>query len=272
MLLPGIGFITVFLAAALGMTVLQSFGYYNLTGESGFSLRFWQEVFSRQVFDAFVYSLWIGIASAFGTLLLSYPLALYLRRRSAWTRFMNTLIRVPLFMPALVAAFILVNLMDYNGLINGLLTRAGILEQPVRMLRNEWGLIVILIQIWKNVPFQLLIIASVVQTIRSDIEEAAYNLGASKFAVFRHVLLPLSMPGILIAVALVFIGAFGDFAINSVAGPIYPPSLAVLMVSRANMLQEWNFAAGVGVIIMVVSILFVFLYTKMAAAIQDAKT
>ena len=271
LMLPGIGFIALFLVAALGMSLLQSFGYYNMTGPSGFSLRFWGDVLSSQVFDSFVYSAWIGVASAFGTLIFSYPLALYLRRQTPWKRFASTLLRIPLFMPALVAAFILVNILDYNGLINGTLVRIRLIDKPIRMLRNEWGLIVILIQIWKNVPFQLLIIASVLQTIRADLEEAAYNLGAGRFEVFRHILLPLSMPGIMIAVVLVFIGAFGDYAINTIAGPTYPPSLAVLMVTSANVMQEWNFAACVGVLIMAVSTVFVLLYTRLARAIQEAE-
>ena len=269
LLLPGVGFIAVFLSAALGMSLLQSFGFYNMTGPSGFSLRYWAQLFSSQVWDSFVYSVWIGIASAFGALVISYPLALFLRRQTPWKRFMGTLLRIPLFMPALVAAFILVNIMDYNGLINGTLVRLGLIEKPIRMLRNEWGLIVILIQVWKNVPFQLLIIASVLQTIRSDIEEAAYNLGAGRLEVFRHILLPLSMPGIMIAVVLVFIAAFGDFAINTIAGPTYPPSLAVLMVTSANLLQEWNFAACIGVLIMAVSVIFVLLFSRLARVLKE---
>ena len=266
---PGIGFIAVFLGAALAMTLLQSVGYYNMTGPSGFSMRFWGQLFTPMVWDSFVYSVWIGIGSAVGSLLISYPLALYLRRRTGWNRFMGTLLRIPLFMPGLVAAFILINIIDYNGLVNGLLVHSGLIETPIRMLRNKAGLIVILVQVWKNAPYQLLIIAAVVQTVRSDIEEAAYNLGASRFQVFVHILLPLTVPGILIAVALVFIAAFGDYVMNSVAGPNYPVSLAILMVMKAGQ-QEWNLAACIGVLIMLVSILFVVLYTRIAKAIGEA--
>lgn len=271
LLLPGGGFVALFLGASLTMSLLQSFGYYNLTGPSGFSLSYWGQLFSSSlVWDSFVYSTWIGVASAFGTLLFSYPLALFLRRRTPWNRFMNTLLRIPLFIPALVAAFIIVNILDYNGLINGILVRLGLIEKPIRMLRNEWGAIVILIQIWKNVPFQLLIILSVLQTIRNDLEEAAYNLGAGRFEVFRHILLPLSMPGIIIAVVLVFIGAFGDFAINTIAGPNYPSPLAVLMTTNVSLMQEWNFAACIGVLIMAVSVAFVAIYTRLASVLDGA--
>ena len=95
----------------------------------------------------------------------------------------------------------------------------GIIDRPLRMLNDKFGWNVLVIQIWKNLPFQLLIIASVLQTIRTDIEDAARNLGANPLQVILHILLPLSMPGILIAVVLVFILTFGDYAITKVAGP-----------------------------------------------------
>ena len=115
---------------------------------------------------------------------------------------------------------------------------AGIIDRPLKMLNDKFGWNVLAIQIWKNLPFQLLIIASVLQTIRTDIEDAARNLGANPFQVVLHILLPLSIPGILIAVVLVFILTFGDYAITKVAGPVYPSSLSVLMCrSRRTAIQ-----------------------------------
>ena len=99
----------------------------------------------------------------------------------------------------------------------------GIIGRPLRMLNDTFGWNVLAIQIWKNLPFQLLIIASVLQTIRTDIEDAARNLGANPLQVVLHIVLPLSIPGILIAVVLVFILTFGDYAITKVAGPSIPP-------------------------------------------------
>jgi len=138
------------------------------------------------------------------------------------------------------------------------------------MLNDKFGWGVLAIQVWKNLPFQLLIIASVLATIRGDIEDAARNLGAGPWQVLRHIVLPLSMPGILIAVALVFIMTFGDFAITRVAGPIYPSSLAVLMQTKAMTLNEWNVAACIGMVIIVASLLFVALYARMARLLQGA--
>src|SRR5262249_58850712 len=135
------------------------------------------------------------------------------------------IVNIRLFAPVRVAAFLIRNAMAFHGVINGALLGLGVIDRPLRMLNDNFGWGVLVIQVWKNLPFQLLIIASVLATIRTDIEDAARNLGAGPLQLLRHIILPLSMPGILIAVALVFIITFGDFAITRIAGPIYPSSL-----------------------------------------------
>ena len=173
-------------------------------------------------------------------------------------------------MPALVAAFLILNVLAFNGILNSVLMGLGIIDRPLRMLNDKFGWNVLVIQIWKNLPFQLLIIASVLETIRTDIEDAARNLGASPLRVICHIILPLSVPGILIAVVLVFILTFGDYAITRVAGPVYPSSLSVLMYTDAFTLQQWGTAACIGMVIIVASLLFVaHLRARRARMLQE---
>ena len=139
----------------------------------------------------------------------------------------------------------------------------------MRMLNDKFGWNVLAIQIWKNLPFQLLIIAAVLETIQTDIEDAARNLGANPWQVVRYILLPMSMPGMLIAVVLVFIMTFGDYAITRIAGPVYPSSLSVLMYTKALTLQQWGAAACIGMVIIVTSLVFVSLYARLARALQE---
>lgn len=272
LILPGAGFIALFLGIALGMTVLQSVGLLSFVQPTGFTWAFWADLADQQFLDSFLFSLRVGIGSAFFTLLLSYPLALYLRRRAAGAWLLGAILKVPLFVPALVAAFLILNAMAFHGIINGVLIWLGILDRPVRMLNDEFGWGVLAIQVWKNLPFQMVIIISVLATIRTDLEDAARNLGANWWRVIWHVILPLSIPGILIAVALVFIMTFGDFAITKIAGPVYPSSLSVLMHTAAFTFQEWNKAACIGVVIIVTALLFVALYARMARMLQGTAT
>ncbi len=269
LLLPGAGFILLFLAATVGMTFLQSIGLYSLVGESHLTGEFWLSLFDRTFFDSFLFSFKVGIASAFGTLLLAYPLALFLRRRRFGSRTIGSIIKIPLFVPALVAAFLILNVLAFHGVLNSLLLAAGIIDRPLRLLNDKFGWNVFAIQVWKNLPFQLLIISATLESIQTDIQDAARNLGANPLQVILYVVLPLSIPGILIAVVLVFILTFGDYAITKVAGPVYPSSLSVLMYTKAFTLQQWGAAACIGMVIVVASLLFVAIYARAARAIAE---
>ena len=268
-LLPGAGFILLFLASAFILTILQSFGLFTLIGESKFTISYWKIIFEQEFRDSFFFSLKVGIGSAFGTLLFSYPIALFLRKKGFGKKTLGSLIKIPLFIPALVVAFLIVNLISYHGLVNSVLIELGIIKEPLRMLNDKFGWGVLFIQIWKNIPFQLLIISSSLATIRDDLEDAAYNLGANKFQVITRIIIPLSIPGILVSVILIFIMTFGDFAITKVAGPVYPTSMSVRMLTEAMTFQEWNRAAVMGVVIMATALIFVTFYTKIAKLLQE---
>jgi putative spermidine/putrescine transport system permease protein len=267
LLLPGAGFIFLFLASTLAMTLMQSVGAYSLIGDSRLTGEFWISVLDRTFLDSFLFSLKVGVASAFGTLLLAYPLALFLRHRGFGTRTIGSFIKIPLFVPALVAAFLILNVLAFHGVLNSALLALGVIDRPLRMLNDRFGWNVFAIQVWKNLPFQLLVISAMLETIQTDIEDAARNLGANPLQVILHVLLPLSLPGILIAVVLVFIMTFGDYAITRVAGPVYPSSLSVLMYTKAFTLNEWGAAACIGVVIIFASLVIIAIYARAAQAI-----
>jgi len=268
LIVPGAGFIFLFLSAAIAMTFLQSIGLYSLVGESQLTADHWLALLDKGFFDSFLFSLKVGVGSAFGTLLFAYPLALFLRRKHFGSRTIGSIIKIPLFVPALVAAFLILNVLAFNGILNSALMGLGLIDRPLRMLNDTFGWNVLAIQVWKNLPFQLLIIASVLESIQTDIEDAARNLGASPWRVILHIVLPLSAPGILIAVVLVFILTFGDYAITRVAGPVYPSSLSVLMYTDAFTLQQWGIAACIGMVIIVASLGFVAIYARAARVIE----
>lgn len=269
LIIPGAGFLLLFLAAAMAMTLLQSVGLYALAGESRLTGAYWLSLLDRAFLDAFLFSCKVGVASAFGTLLLAYPLALFLRRHRFGTRTIGAIIKMPLFVPALVAAFLVLNVLAFHGVLNSVLLSIGVIDHPLRLLNDQCGWTVLAIQVWKNLPFELLMISATLETIQTDIEDAARNLGASPLQVIWCIVLPLSAPGVLSAVVLVFILTFGDYAITRVAGPVYPSSLSVLMYTKAFTLQQWGTAACIGVVITVASLLFVAMYARATRASEE---
>jgi putative spermidine/putrescine transport system permease protein len=249
------------------MTVAQSFGFFNFTGPTVIGLQEWAAVLARETWDSFAYSAKIAFVSSLGSLVLAYPLALYLRRSFRGKSYFTALMRIPLFVPALVAAFLILNILSFHGIVNEVLLALGLIREPLRMTHDDWGLGVAAIQIWKNLPFQTLILTSVLASIQTDLENAARNLGAGPFAVFRHVTFPLSVPGALTAVVLVFIGVFGDYSINTVAGPKYPPSLSIRMYFLSKNFNEWGQAACVAILIIVGAMVFAWLFSRLAKLI-----
>ncbi len=263
-MLPAVGFVALFLATVLTMTVMQSLGLFSFKETEQVGLQDWAAAATGQTLDSFFYSVKIALVSAFGALVIAYPMALYLRHKFAGKTALNALIRVPLFVPALVAAFLILNVISFHGIFNEVLVRLGILSEPLRLTHDEWGVSVVLIQIWKNLPFLALILAAVLANVPADLEAAAKNLGAGSWQVFLHVLLPLSIPGVQTGITLVFIGVLGDFAVNAVAGPLYPPSLSIRMYLLGRNFGEWGQAAVLAIIIMVSSLVFAWLFSVAA--------
>jgi putative spermidine/putrescine transport system permease protein len=261
LLFPAIGFVALFLLAVLAMTGMQSIGFFSFNARTEIGLQNWVAAASGQTWDSLFYSVKIAFVSAFGALLIAYPLALYLRRFFVGKGILNSLIRVPLFVPSLVAAFLILNILSFHGIFNEVLLRLGLISEPLRLTHDDWGLGVVLIQIWKNLPFLALILAAVLANIPSDLEAAAQNLGAGPFHVFRSVLLPLSIPGVQTGVTLVFIGVLGDYAINAIAGPLYPPSLSIRMYLLGRDFGEWGQAGVLAIVIMVTSLVFAWLFS-----------
>ena len=269
MLFPGVGFILLFIGSSIFLTLVQSFGLFSITGKSMFTLENWKAILqTRESMDSLFFSLKMGLLSSIGTVVVAFPIALFFRKGGTGKGILGSIIKVPLFIPALVAAFLVLNLISYHGLVNTALMRLNLINEPLRMLNDKFGWGVVFIQIWKNLPFVLLIVMAALASIRDDTIDAAKNLGAGYWSVFFRMYVPLAMPGILVSMILMFIKAFGDFPIVSVAGPIYPSSMAERMHIMATIYQEWDQAAVLGVIIIVTAFIVIWAYSRFAELLK----
>ena len=269
MLFPGVGFILLFIGSSIFLTLVQSFGLFSITGKSVFTLENWKVILqTKESMDSLFFSLKMGLLSSVGTVVVAFPMALFFRKGGTGKGIMGSIIKVPLFIPALVAAFLILNLISYHGLVNTTLMGLNLIDEPLRMLNDKFGWGVVFIQIWKNLPFVLLIVMASLASIRDDTIDAAKNLGAGYWSILFRMYVPLAMPGILVSMILMFIKAFGDFPIVSVAGPIYPASMAQRMQIMATIYQEWDQAAVLGVIIIVTAFIVIWAYSRLAEFVK----
>ncbi|PJE29455.1 Spermidine/putrescine transport system permease protein PotB [Pseudooceanicola marinus] len=251
LLTPGLGLILVMVGSVFYIAVAQSFGYYNLSGESAFSLDHWRDVLgSKQFGRSLGYSAYIAIISALGSIAIAYPLAIWMRKPFRGSLVVGSLLKAPLFVPGLVAAFLFLNVIAYHGVLNQFLIWTGLTDAPIRFQNDRNGFGVIFLQLWKNMPLALLLLTGAVQGISDEVVDAARDLGAGPLARFRKVIAPLTVQAMQAALIIIFIGAAGDFAFQVTAGPTNVQSMAQYMVFLKTSFGRWNQAAVVGVSLM----------------------
>ena len=263
LLIPGLGFIAFFLVTAIGMMILQSIGFLNFTGESSFSLEFWKGLFHENFYDNLIYSLKIAVWTSVICIAIVYPLSLAVKNMPGSKTWLS-LLKIPMFIPALVACLLITNVISYNGILNIFLGWLGIIDEPLSLRNDSWGISALITQVWKNIPFMLLIVYSSVESVRKDVLDAGRNLGAGKLRLFWEITLPLTMPSAVVAMIMTFIKVFNDYTISRVMGPIYPSTLSNLMHKQAYLYNDWHTAACIGCLMVVTAIVFVSLYTWLA--------
>lgn len=268
LLLPGLGFVMFFQGSAIVMMFLQSIGFLNFTGESGFSMEFWKGLFQQNFFDNLFYSLKIAVCASLICIAIVYPLSLIVKNMPGSKTWLS-LLKIPMFIPALVACLLVTNVISYNGILNLVLIALHIIDQSLALRNDAWGVSALLTQVWKNIPFMLLIVYSSVESVRKDVLDAGRNLGAGRFRLFWEVTLPLTMPSAVVAVIMTFIKVFNDYTISRVMGPIYPSTLSNLMHKQAYLYNDWHTAACIGLLMTVTAVTFVAAYTWLGNRISE---
>lgn len=257
LLMPGLLPIVAFMSMVVGMAVSQSIGFFNFAGDDHFSLQFWGQMLAQdQFWRVFFYSARIAVLSSILSVVLAYPVALWLRRPFKGSDLISAMIKAPILVHGLVAAFLFVNFISFQGFLNVALVNLGIIARPIRMQNDPYAIGVVILQIWKNMPFAFLIIIGSVQSIGDDILDAARDLGAGRFARLRRIILPLTLRSLQAALVLIFIGAAGDYSFQAVAGPTNINSLSQFMhrIQLDNAANGWNEAAVVAVMLMALSL------------------
>lgn len=172
----------------------------------------WDNVIKIWQFSGtYVDSIWMGAVATVICLLLAYPVALSISRRSEhMQRTMVMIVMLPMWMNFLLRTYAWMSLLENNGLINKLLGTS------FEMINTDGA--VILGMVYNFLPFMILPLYSVMAKMDTRVIEAAQDLGSNWWQVFRRVILPLSAPGIVSGVTMVFVPAVSTFVISKLLG------------------------------------------------------
>jgi putative spermidine/putrescine transport system permease protein len=259
LLVPGLGYLLVFLTVPLVQVVLRSLGLLAVGEPSRLTLDFYREILSNSIYrDSIAFSLYFALATTVASLAAALVVSAVLRIAFPGRFLISVLYKIPLIVPSLVAAFLVLTLVDQGGIVARLLERMGT-EWP-EVVHDRWGVGIILVLVWHNVPIMIVILSAVIGTIPNDVLDAARNLGASPWRVFTTVIVPLALSGISAASLLVFIGVFGAFAIPSLVGAPYPQAVAVVMTTALLDRADWGLASALGTLVTAASAVILYIY------------
>ena len=207
-------------AVPIGCLIFLSF--FGMTGPAQVGDEFSLENYRNFITDPFYYRIilntfWLGGVVVLCCLIVGYPVSYFLARtKSRWRGLLLFLVVAPLLVSAVVRNIGWFPILSNTGLVNGLLLKSGLVNEPVPLISNLTGVIIGLVH--ALLPFMILTLTTVIQRIEPELEEAAANLGAGPLRTFAHVMLPLSLPGMIGGSLLVFTMAIAAYTTPVIMG------------------------------------------------------
>ena len=234
--------------------------YYGLTDRSGaFTLSNIVAIATRSHAQALGLSLGLALISTIICLLLAFPLGLILKESKLGRKgFMEFVFILPMWMNFLLRTMAWQVLLERNGIINLALKALGL---PLLDIINTPAAVV-LGMVYDYLPFMVLPIYNAMIKIDNSLIEAAYDLGAGKTAVLRKVILPLSVPGIVSGITMVFVPSLTTFAISTMLGGGKVNLIGNIIEQEFTVSSNWNLGAGLSLVMMVFIIISMALIEK----------
>ncbi|MCI3952113.1 MAG: binding-protein-dependent transport system inner rane component [Burkholderiales bacterium] len=256
LLLPGL-YITALFILPLASAVGLSFEAPDWT------LRHYSRLIDVPVYRAvYLKTLRVAFLTTMICLLLAYPCALFVSRLTPRARAIAvTLVTLPFMLSVLVRNYVWIILLQDAGLINRLLQGAGVTGGPVRLMYNELGVLIAMVNML--VPYVFFPVLSVLLTIPRDLELASASLGANRLRSFLTVTAPLSAAGTAAGCLLTFIVALGFYITPAMLGGTREMMVSNLIAFNVREVLNWPFAFSLGTTLLASTVVLFFIYRSL---------
>ena len=240
--------------------------YFALTNDAGdFTLSNISEIGRYK--KAFAISIIYAIISTIITLLISYPMAYCMTKINISSqRMILVIVMLPMWMNFLIRTYSLITILANKGIINSILSSIGL--KPVKMLNTPGA--VILGMVYDFMPYMILPIYSVMSKIDKSLLEAASDLGSNGFSRMKRVLIPLSLPGIISGITMVFVPSVSTFYISQKLGGNKTLLIGDAIEYLFNAGPEYyNVASALSIVLMVMILISLAIMNKFSSEEED---
>jgi spermidine/putrescine transport system permease protein len=205
-------------------------------------------------------SFWVAGVSTVISLLLGFPLALFISRAGKRKNLYLSLVILPFWTSFLVRTYAWMFLLRDTGLVNSTLQKLGVIHDPLPLLYNDGA--VILGLVYGYLPFMVLPLFGTLERLDRNLLEAAADLGARPWATLLRVVLPLSAPGIRAGVILVFIPCLGAYLTPDLLGGGKSVMIGNLIQNQFTTARDWPFGSAISLALMAVVMLLLIAFVR----------
>ena len=198
------------------------------------------------ILQTFVLSLIITVVCA----VIAYPVALQMRRSvNSMRMILLAMVIGPLLTSVIVRNVAWLLILGRNGIINSTLMKVGLIDAPLPLMYNNFGVIVAVAHVY--LAFMVLPIYGALTQIDSRVEESAASLGATPFSVFWRITFPLSWPGLIAGTSLVFILSMGLYLTPTIMGGSFVVTASTLITDLARNQYNWPMASALAMLLLI---------------------
>ena len=248
LLFPGIVLLCFFLVLPLVSSLLPT-----VFPESSFSLQLYIDFFKDSYFMAVLgRTLSISLIVTIFCAILGLPAAYVISGVSKkWRGILIALTLFPLLTNSVIRSFAWITILGKNGVINNLMMMFGVINEPMSLLYTDFSIIIGSVYLF--LPTMIMTLVGVLENIDDDLLEAAATLGLSPLKGFFKIILPLSLPGMIVGSILVFTGTLTAYTTPQLLGGNKKMMLATLLYQRATTLGDWTSASVIALVMIVIT-------------------
>ncbi|MCS7229782.1 MAG: ABC transporter permease [Candidatus Kryptonium sp.] len=226
-------------------------------------------VFDSLYIPIYLRSIYIAFLTTLICLLIGYPIAYYIamKVKPEHKIIYLFLIIVPLWTSFLIRTYAWILILRDEGLVNLFLLKIGLIDKPLPLLYNEFS--VLLGLVYGELPFMILPIYASLEKIDINLIEASKDLGADEFGTLKRVILPLTLPGIIVGVVIVFIPTLGSFIVSDLLGGAKNMLVGNLIQNQFIVARDKPFGSAIAFVLSFFVLILLYIYRKFSGGKID---